>query len=260
MTRSLRPRSLAAPIWLALFWLVLLWLALEVRPAQADLVVIPVAEDSAPYSFLPSLVRGNNASLYAFKTFDENSTAHDFETYLWFDVAQSDLPAGHVLVEATLLVTYAFDFTGFGDTSTLPGELACRRVLGPWSEATLRWSNRPAVDAPFDVLTGITGFGALLCDATPVVLEWIGNRSPNEGFALTSPTARVMGMHSRESSANASLKPQLILRTELPEPGMATALAAGGSLLALSARRARPANGDRRETSKPERRDAHGRA
>lgn len=207
------------------------------RAARADIVVLPVAEDSAPYSFLPSLNRANNASLYAFRTFDESSTPHDFETYLWFDVEQSDLPAGHVLVEATLLVTYAFDFTGFGDTSTLPGTLACHEVIGPWSEATLTWSNRPAIDAPFDTLTGITGFGALLCDATPVVLDWIGNRAPNEGFALTSPTARVMGMHSREASANASLKPQLILRTELPEPAFAGALAAGAVVLAWIGRR-----------------------
>jgi hypothetical protein len=207
------------------------------RTARADIVVLPVAEDSAPYSFLPSLNRGNNASLYAFRALDENSTPHDFETYLWFDVEQSDLPAGHVLVEATLLVTYAFDFTGFGDTSTLPGTLACREVLGPWSEATLTWANRPAIDAPFDTLTGITDFGALLCDATPVVLDWIGNRTPNEGFVLTSPTARVMGMHSREASANASLKPQLILRTELPEPACAGAIAAGAVLLARVGRR-----------------------
>lgn len=209
--------------------------------ARADVVVIPVSEDAAPYSFLPSLARGTNATLYAFRAFDEGSTAHDFETYLKFDVDAADLPPGHVLVAATLVVTYAFDFTGFGDTSTLPGTLECREVLAPWNEATLTWANRPAYDAPFDTLAGITGFGALLCDATPVVLDWITGLTPNDGFALVSPTERVMGFHSRESSADPSFKPQLILQTELPEPGTALALAAGtATLAALARRRAAP--------------------
>lgn len=205
--------------------------------ARADVVNIPVSADTAPYSFLPSLPRGNNPSLYAFRTVDESSTPHDFETYLRFDLDRSDLPEGHVLVEATLLVTYAFDFTGFGDTSSLPGTLECREVLEPWNEATLTWSNRPDVDVPFDTITDITGFGALLCDATPVVLDWINGLTPNDGFALTSPTPRVMGMHGREASVSPALKPQLILRTELPEPGTAIALAAGATTLAALARR-----------------------
>ncbi|MBK7948301.1 MAG: TonB-dependent receptor [Deltaproteobacteria bacterium] len=190
--------------------------------------------------FVPSLPRGNHPTLYAFHGFDApTSTVHDFETYLWFDVSQSDLPAGHVLVEATLVVTYAFDFTDFGEPSTDPGTLQCRKVTGAWSESSLTWVNRPTVAEPFDTITGITGFGAQLCDATGVVLEWIGNRAPNEGFALTNATDRVIGMHSREASASAALKPTLILRTEAPEPGLAAALAAGAAALAGS-RRARP--------------------
>lgn len=206
-------------------------------PAFADFVIVPVAADTAPYSFLPSLARGSSGTLYAFRTFDENSTPHDFETYLRFDVDRSDLPEGHVLVEATLVVTYAFDFTGFGDTSDLPGTLECREVLEPWTEATLTWANRPDVDAPFDTITDITRFGALLCDATPVVLDWINGLTPNDGIALTSPTPRVMGLYGRESGASASSKPQLILRTELPEPGIAVALGAGATVVAAYGRR-----------------------
>lgn len=232
MSTSHHLRSLVLLVALALALLFL-----GPHSTNADVVVLPVAEDSAPYSFLPALNRGSSASLYSFEALDESSTPHEFETYLWFDVEQSDLPPGHVLVEATLLVTYAFDFNGFGSSSNQPGELACREVLGPWSEATLTWSSRPAVDAPFDTQTGITGYGALLCNATPVVLDWMGNRAPNEGFALTSSTARVMGLHSRESSANPSFKPQLILRTELPEPRGAGAVALGSAFFAWIARR-----------------------
>ncbi|MFO0688334.1 MAG: DNRLRE domain-containing protein [Myxococcota bacterium] len=212
-----------------------------VASARADTVVIPVSEDSAPYSFVPGLARGGSPTLYAFRALDESSTAHEFATHLWFDVTQADLPVGHVLTQATLVVTYAFDFTGFGDTSDLPATLECREVLAPWSEATLTWQNRPAVDVPFDTITGITAFGAQLCDATPVVLDWITGLTPNEGFALTSPTARVMGMHAREASVAASLKPMLILQTEVPEPASAPALAAGLAALAIARRRGRSA-------------------
>lgn len=213
-------------------------------PALADFVVLPVEVDTAPYSFLPSLARGTNTTLYAFQTFDENSTVHAFETYLWFDVTQSDLPAGHVLVEATLVVTYAFDFTGFGNTSNLPGTLECREVTQPWNGATLNWTNRPTVTTPFHTISGITGFGALLCDATPIVLDWIGNRTRNDGFALTSPTPRVMGMHAKEAPVDVSLKPLLILRSELPEPGLPATIAPGIAALVLARfrRHSRPRN------------------
>jgi hypothetical protein len=205
--------------------------------AWADILVIPAAADTAPYSFLPSLVRYNNSTLYAFESFDENGTPHDFETFLAFDVEQADLPSGHVLVEATLLVTYAFDFTGFGEPSIAPGEIACREILEPWSQTTLTWLNRPDVDEPFDTVTGITDFGALLCDATSVVLGWLTERTPNDGIALTNATERVIGMHSIESSADPSLRPQLILRTALPEPGVAPTLVAGAVGLAFARRR-----------------------
>lgn len=229
-------RPLAAAALIGTFGLCVLALA---APARADILVLPATADTAPYSFLPSLVRFNNPTLYAFESFDENSTPHDFETFLAFDVEQADLPPGHVLVEATLLVTYAFDFTGFGAPTNTPGEIACREALAPWSHTTLTWLNRPAVDVPFDVVSGITGFGAILCDATPVVLAWITRQTPNDGFALTNETDRVIGMHSLESSADPSLKPQLILRTEVPEPAVGLALGTGGAGLAHFARQRR---------------------
>ncbi len=213
-----------------------------VAPANADILIVPATADTAPYSFIPSLVRFNNPTLYAFESFDENSTPHDFETFLAFDVEQADLPAGHVLVEASLLVTYAFDFTGFGEPSIDSGEIACREILEPWNQTTLTWLNRPDVDEPFDTVPGIVDFGAILCDATPIALAWITGQTPNHGIALTNATERVIGMHSLESSADPSLMPQLILRTELPEPAAGLPLAAGSALLAIASRR-RPVGG-----------------
>lgn len=205
-------------------------------PAPADIIIIPVDEDTAPYSFVPSLPRYNNSTLYAFEAFDESSTPHDFETYLWFDVVPSAIPAGHVLAQATLVVTYAFDFSGFGATSTDPGSLACHEVTEDWNQTTLTWANRPDIAPAFRTLTGINAFGAQLFDTTMAVHQWLYGTRPNHGFALTNATERVIGMHSRESSADPSLKPQLILRTELPEPGLATILSAGGFVLGLAHR------------------------
>lgn len=205
-------------------------------PAPANIIILPVDEDTAPYSFLPGLPRYNSSTLYAFEAFDENSTPHDFETYLWFDVPPSVIPAGHVLAQATLVVTYAFDFTGFGTTSTEPGALACHEVTADWDQTTLTWAHRPAIAPAFRTVTGITTFGAQLIDTTMVVHRWIYGTRPNHGVALTNATQRVIGMNSRESSADPSLKPQLILRTELPEPGVAAAVGAGGLAVALAQR------------------------
>ena len=198
----------------------------------ADVVTIDTGEDTAPYSFLPNLARYNNPSLYAFKAIDDDTgVPHDFETYLWFDVTAADIPPGQYLDEALLVVTYAFDFTGFGETSTDPGILDCREVLGAWDHTTLTWANRPPVDVPFDTITEIDSFGALICDASAIVASWIYAGLPNNGFALTSPTPRVMGMNSFEAAVASSLKPTLYLTTEVPEPGFAVSLGVG--LLAL---------------------------
>ena len=208
--------------------------------AAAQTIQILASEDVAPYSFLPSLPRFNNPTLYAFQEEEEGTgVEHDFETYLWFDVELADIPPGEVLSQAFLLVTYAFDFTSFGETSSLPGTLECREVIGPWEHTSLTWLNRPPVEVPFDQVENITGFGSLACDATQVVERWIYGLRPNEGFALTSPTPRVMGMHSIEATVDPVLMPTLALITEVPEPGFAASLAVAVVALAQLSRRTR---------------------
>jgi len=194
--------------------------------ANAATVVIDVGEDTAPYSFLPSLPRYNNPSLYAFMTEDAQQVAHDFETYVWFDVDPADVPAGEIVTEAYVLVTYGFDYTAFGDTSDEPGTVDCHEVVDDWNQTTLTWLNRPAIDPPFDTVTGILAFGSIVCDATAVVQGWLYGGRPNHGVALTSPSARVMGMYSYEASVDPALMPNLVLVTELPEPAVASGLAA----------------------------------
>jgi hypothetical protein len=208
--------------------------------AGADVIAILASEDTSPYSFLPSLPRYNNPTAYAFRSVDEAAGSfHQFETFLWFDVSAADIPPGHVLTNAQLVVTHSFDATGFGDPVTDPAELSCHEVTGAWDQTTLTWLNKPAFDPPFDRITGITSYGTLACDATLVVFDWIHGTHPNDGFALTNDSARVIGMHTLEADPAIpdSLKANLILTTEVPEPGFATALGIGLVGLAAGSRR-----------------------
>ena len=210
---------------------------LATHSARADVFTILASEDVAPYSFLPSLPRYNNPTAYAFRGADEGAgSIHNFETFLWFDVAATDLPAGHVLTNAQLLVTHAFDAGGFGDPSTAPAELNCHEITEDWDQTTVTWNNRPSYDPAFDQITGITGFGSILCDATLVVFDWIHGTHPNDGFALTNTTERVLGMHTLEADATIpdSVKANLILTTALPEPGFGLGLATCGLFLAAA--------------------------
>jgi len=229
----------------SLFWL-LLFLSFfagqglsMVAPAAADVIVIDEGEDTSPYRFLPNLVRYNRETSFAFVATDDNGVHHDFETYVRFPVSPQDIPAGQVLDEALLVVTYAFDFTGFGETSMEPGIANCHEVLAPWDQTTLTWSNRPAIDLPIDTITEIVDFGALICDVTPIVQGWLDGTIPNHGLAVTSPTARVLGMHSFEADVDRSLMPNLFLVT-VHGPGTASGLVSGVALLAPLSKRRRP--------------------
>ncbi len=216
--------------------------ALHAPRAEADITLILVSEDTSPYSFLPSLIRYNNPSAYAFRGEDAGEgSAHEFETYLWFDVDASDVPAGHVLVDAQLLVTWDFDAGGFGSGSTASAELDCHEVTEDWDQTTLNWINRPAIAPPFDSVTGLTGYTSILCDAWPIVFDWIYNGAPNYGLALTNDSERAIGMHTLEADPSVSdaLKANLVLTTELPEPGLGIGLALGTIALVGSHRRSR---------------------
>ena len=203
--------------------------------AHADTTLILVSEDTSPYSFLPSLIRFNNPSAYAFRGEDEEGgSQHEFETFLWFDVDASDIPEGHVLADAQLLVTWDFEAAGFGSGSTAPAELNCHEVTEDWDETTLNWINRPAIGPAFDSVTGLTGFTSILCDAWPVVFDWIYSGAPNHGLALTNDSERAIGMHTLEADPSIpdGLKANLVLTTELPEPGLGIGLALGAMALA----------------------------
>ena len=207
--------------------------------ARADIITILVSEDTAPYSFLPSLIRFNNPTVWALRGDSTSGSQHQLETFLWFDVDAADVPVGHVLVNAEILVTWDIENAGFGDPSTDPAELNCHRVTEDWDQTTLNWINKPTFDPAFDRITDITTLGSVLCDAWPVVFDWIYNSEPNYGIALTNDLGRSLGMHSLEADPSIpdSLKANLILTTGLPEPRLGASIAIGGLLLASLRRR-----------------------
>jgi hypothetical protein len=203
--------------------------------AEAAELVLPVSQDVAPYSFVPTLPRYNNPTLYAFVALDENEIPHAFETYLRFPSLAGLIPPGEVVESAELLLYYAFDFEGFGETSTLPGDLHCHEVTGAWTQTSLTWNNRPPV-APIaaDSILGITAFGPNVCDVTPVVQAWAAGLRPDHGVAVLSPTPRVIGIHASEAAVAAVFKPTLIVNTAPASPTVLPALSTTGLVLLVA--------------------------
>jgi len=172
----------------------------------------PEGKDTAPYSFLPSLPRGQHGTLYAFVG-EEDGVDHSFESYLAFPLPQ--LAACGDVVEATLEVYYALDSSGFGTGSGDPAELVCHEVLEEWGEDSLTWNNKPDIGAAFDAVTNITALGTLSCDATELVKAWLSGVKENNGIALTNSTDRLIGMFSFEAADAAAVgkKAKLVIET-----------------------------------------------
>jgi hypothetical protein len=193
-----------------------LWacLAAAAPPAGAAVFLIQQGDDSSPYSFLPSLARGNRDTSYAFTGADEVGEAHNFLTYVRFDVPPGLLAPGESVVEAQAFFYYGFDFDAFGSAAADAGEIECREVLAPWDEARLTWVNKPPLGPPFDVQTGIAGLGLLWCDVTELARGWATGARPNLGIALTNPTERLIGMYAFEAvGIHPNLRPSLVIET-----------------------------------------------
>jgi hypothetical protein len=169
-------------------------------------------EDSSPYSFLPSLPRGQHGTLYAFIG-EQDGVDHSFEAFLKFPLPQ--LAACGDVVEATLELQYTLDSSVFGEGTDAPGELRCHEVLEGWSEDSLTWNNKPDVAAPFDVVANVAALGPLTCDATGLVQDWLAGTKQNHGFALTNPTERLIGMYSFEAADAEAVgkKAKLVIET-----------------------------------------------
>lgn len=213
------------------------WLAAASPAGAARVELRPGAEgeDVAPYSFLPSSLRGNNPNLWA-TTASEDGQDHSFITYLRFELPPDLLGPEEAVAEALLTVVYAVDEVGFGEGSDDPGVLECRPVSEPWSEGSVTWIARPGFGDPVDVIEGIEALGPLVFDVTALVADWADGARPNHGFALTNPTARLMGFFSFEASVDPIFHASLAIDV-VPVPEPAAGPGALGALAALWAAR-----------------------
>jgi hypothetical protein len=196
-------------------------------PARAEVVLIQprvngaTGDDTAPYSFIPSLPRGNHDTLYAFSNvLDESNFSHSFETYLRFDLPPGLLGPGETIEQAVVWVYYIPIDIPFGEGSDVPADLYCHEVLQPWSEATLTWTNKPSYGPAFDGTTGIENIGLIWCNVTDLVADWAAGVKPNNGIALTNPTTRVLSFYSTEldfagnTPVHPNLRPSLVIDIE----------------------------------------------
>jgi hypothetical protein len=187
------------------------------RTAHATITLIqpgPEGADVSPYSFIPSLRRGNRETQYAFTDVDETGLSHTFETYVHFSLPVDLVPPGEELSEAYVWIVYSFDFTGFGDANPDPGTIECHEILEPWVEGDVNWLNRPAYGPAFDAQSGIGQLGLVWCDVTSLVDAWSRGEKANFGIALTNPTPRLIGFYSFEATAvDANLRPSLVVET-----------------------------------------------
>ena len=207
--------------------------------ASARVVELRDGEDTAPYSFLPSLARGGHPTLYAYHLAADGGE-HSFETYLRFELPPDLLGPDEEIGMALLYVDYALEEASFGEGSDEPGMLECRPVTSPWTEMGVTWASRPSYGEPVDVVEGIQALGPLSCDVTELVQAWVDG-APNYGIALTNPTARILGFYSFDAPAEippAQLPALFIEVVPAPEPAAgAGALAAIAALWAVRARR-----------------------
>jgi hypothetical protein len=221
-------------------WLGVLLAALAPIASRAETILIEPGvsdgEDTAVYHFIPFLARGDYPSLYAF-TIAEDNQAHDFRTFLHFDLPEELL--GACVEQSDVYVYYGFDSSGFGTGENVPGTLTCEPVLAAWDEMTMTWNSQPAIGAPLDTVTDITAFGLLSCDITPLAQAWLDGE-PNYGVALSSPTARAMGFYSSEAGSPVlqEQKPALAITIAddpqaCPEPASAAAFATAAGALAV---------------------------
>ncbi|MDG2048845.1 MAG: DNRLRE domain-containing protein [Myxococcota bacterium] len=194
--------------------LLFLSLFLIVGSARSDEFTVNSGVDVSPYEFLPTLSREGYTTLYVF----DEENFHDFEAYIQFDLSGVVIPPDQQVVSATFVICYCFDYTAFGDTSQVPATVTLHEVTEAWDPNLVTWSNRPAALQLIDQVDSILNFGPMIFDVTPLAQGWLDGTDPNYGLALKSPTARVIGMHSFESTASAALKATLLIQTEAIPP------------------------------------------
>jgi hypothetical protein len=177
--------------------------------ANGDCMLEPTAaegQDSSPYSFQPGTARGNLETNYAVTGLDSMGRSHDFVTYLRFELPPTLLDPGETVTMARLLLYYAFTYAYPPDplpTVPHPNDptlISVHRVLSPWDENVLTWTNKPAyLGQAAAYRADITAFGVKEFIVTDLVRSWAHGTLPNYGFAVASPSGIPFGMWSWEA-------------------------------------------------------------
>jgi len=187
---------------------------------------------AATYSLEPSAdarvihlpgFENNNYVSDILSCYTDSSNLNTQRTFIQFDLSSITLTPTQIVKSATLTLIAS---TGFGtNTGFQPMEIY--RVVAPWAEATMTWSNRSTATPwttaggdfvglgaqPYAISTASpTNGGAVTWDVTALVQEWVSHVSTNYGLMLKSEPGNHLVFNQREV-ATPGLRPNLTVVT-----------------------------------------------
>lgn len=197
------------------------------------------SKDTFTYSAIPSGLPFGSATYIGASV--ESSGVHTVHSLIQFDVSTSSVNAS----EAAALKLYArskagtpFSSVASDPSPTAPVTVDVYKVLGAWDEATVTFSDEPAVDpTPVGSFTVTNLNQYYSVDITDLVKSWITTPASNFGLELRqhaiSPVAGAPDAAVVFQSSGAANRPTLEI-SFVPEP---MTLAGLGFLSMLSRRR-----------------------
>ena len=157
--------------------------------------------------------------------YTDSPTMNTQRTFIQFDLSPITLATNEAVQSATLTLIAS---TAYGSNPGQPMEIY--RVLSPWTETGVSWTNRDATHTwtnsggdfvgiggqPYAVSTNSPPNGGVVTwDVTTLVQEWVTHTSTNYGLALKSYDGNHLTFNQRES-ATPALRPNLTVVTGLP--------------------------------------------
>ena len=134
------------------------------------------------------------------------------QTLLAFNLADL-VPAGATVQSAVL------ELPIISGSANGAFSLEARGLLGPWSEATTSWSNKPGATAERWAIDAPQASGTLMIDLTTLVTLWTTGVLAEPSVLLSTPTDAVsLTLASREvAGAGPAVKPRLVVRCVRPQ-------------------------------------------
>ncbi|HEY9510485.1 MAG TPA: DNRLRE domain-containing protein [Verrucomicrobiae bacterium] len=200
----------------------LMALTAPTKGLAASYLLLPIA-DARVINF-PGYQTGN-FGVDILSVYTESSAVNTQRTFIKFDLSGITVAANETVQSAMLTLIAS---TGFGDNHTSqPMEIY--RVVSPWTESGLSWTNRDSSHAwtnsggdfigiggqPYAIsIQSPTNGGAVTWDVTALIQEWVTHAAANNGLLLKSRSGNRLTFYQRES-ASPSLRPSLTVVTGL---------------------------------------------